>query len=450
MPTMQPPATRAFGFNVIGYASGNLGLGVAARSLIDLIIEKGFAISIYDLDPGVGRAGHEQRFQKFIVEAIEDLPFAVNLFVLPPPTLTLLLRKYDKVFCRGDYMNVAVSFWELPVLPTKCIPTLDAMDAIVALSESMRCTFQFTLSGPLIIGGLLPLQLPQGIKRDRERFGLSDDAVIFVTSFETNSDPQRKNPLAVVDAFLNGVGDDPRAHLVIKVNNPKTQSGEHSVLRAILLRCAGHPRIRILTDTLPYADVLSLYATCDVYVSMHRAEGLGLGPMEAMALGKPVIATAWSGNTTFMNHTNSCLVSYRLVPVMGSIAEYSRLGDGVYWAEPNVSEAAAWMQQLMGDPILRARLGTQAGDDMARFEAEAKGGRLLKELQVIWGSRSFLPARVEQTAKPRQLQELVADRDRRIRQLESELSWIRSKLIYRIARAAKHFLTRYLGPHARG
>jgi hypothetical protein len=183
---------------------------------------------------------------------------------------------------------------------------------------------------------------------------------------------------------------------------------------------------------------------------MHRAEGLGLGLMEAMALGKPVIATAWSGNMTFMNHTNSCLVSYRLVPVVASIAEYSRLGDGAYWAEPNVGEAAAWMHQLMGDPTLRARLGTQAAEDMARLEAEANGGRLLKELQAIWASRSFLPARVEQTAKPRHLQELVAERDRRIAQLESELSWIRSKLIYRIARAAKRFLTKYLRLHARG
>src|SRR5437660_2357089 len=139
MSTLQSPATRPFGFNVIGYASGNLGLGVAARSIIDLIIEKGFSISVYDLDPGVGRGGHEQRFQRLAVGAIEDLSFAVNLFVLPPPTLVQLVSKYDKTFFRGDYLNVAVSFWELPILPVKSIPTLDAMDVVVGLSESMRC-----------------------------------------------------------------------------------------------------------------------------------------------------------------------------------------------------------------------------------------------------------------------------------------------------------------------
>src|ERR1700694_2498982 len=97
MPTVQAQTTRPFGFNVIGYASGNLGLGVAARSIIDLIIEKGFSISVYDLDPGVGRGGHEKRFQWWGIAAIEDLPFAVNLFVLPPPTLVQLVSKYDKI-----------------------------------------------------------------------------------------------------------------------------------------------------------------------------------------------------------------------------------------------------------------------------------------------------------------------------------------------------------------
>src|SRR5438132_8815225 len=93
MPTMQSPATRPFGFNVIGHVSGNLGLGVAARSLIDLIIEKGFAVSVYDLDPRLGRGGHEQRFQKFSVETIEDLPYALNLFVLPAPAFEWLVPR---------------------------------------------------------------------------------------------------------------------------------------------------------------------------------------------------------------------------------------------------------------------------------------------------------------------------------------------------------------------
>lgn len=435
---------RPFGFNVIGHVSGNLGLGVAARNIIDLIIEKGFAISVHDLDPGGERAGYDRRFEEFNLERIEDLPYAVNLFVLPAPALDVMVRHHWESVSKGDYLNVAVSFWELPLLPARWIPAHDAMDVIVAVSESIRCTFQFTLSGPLIIGALLPLQLPQGILRQRRRFALPDDATIFAMSFETNSDAQRKNPFAAIDAFLHGVGDLPCAHLIIKVNNAQTRAGEHPVLADIRQRCAEHPRIRVLTEELSYADVLSLYASCDVYVSLHRAEGLGLGPMEAMTLGKPVIATAWSGNMTFMNHTNACLVSYRLVPVAGSIGAYSKafLGEGAYWAEPSVFEAAAWMRKLAGDAALRATVGARAEHDMARLQAEAKAGRMLQELEAIWHNRSFLPARVEQKSRPRHLQHLLADRDRTILRLESDLRWITNKVSYRTVTAIKGFFTR--------
>ena len=44
-----------------------------------------------------------------------------------------------------------------------------------------------------------------------------------------------------------------------------------------------------------------MIASCDCYVSLHRSEGLGLTMAEAMYFGKPVIATAYSGNLDFMN-----------------------------------------------------------------------------------------------------------------------------------------------------
>jgi len=58
--------------------------------------------------------------------------------------------------------------------------------------------------------------------------------------------------------------------------------------------------------------------------------------MEAMALGKPVIATGWSGNMAFMDHTNSCLVGYGLVPVPDELAVYGRgqLGKPLYGRSP--------------------------------------------------------------------------------------------------------------------
>ena len=449
---------RPFGFNVIAYISGNLGLGVAARSLVELVLAKEFPVAIYDIDPQLGRGRHDMRFEKLCVSKFEDLPYAVDLLVLSAPDVERTMRENSKDFVRRNRLKVAMPFWELPILPPSWVPAYEAVDVVIAASESMRSAFEFTLSGPSVIGGRLPLVLPDTIRPDRKRFSLPDDAVVFVTSFETNSDPERKNPCATIDAFLRGAADLQQAHLLIRINNARTDGTDHPIVAELLQRSAGHARIHLLTEPFAYADVLALYASADVYVSLHRAEGLGLGLMEAMALGKPVIATAWSGNMTFMNRTNGCLVSYRLIPVEGSEFFYRSpfLPQGVQWADPDIGEAAAWMRQLVNDVGLRARIGAAAARDIHAFRMEAERGLMLDELKAIWESRSFLPNRTRQSLRPRRFPDLLAERDQRLAEkdrllaerertvagLRSQLSWLENKPVNRFIRAIRNVVRR--------
>jgi glycosyltransferase involved in cell wall biosynthesis len=83
-----------------------------------------------------------------------------------------------------------------------------------------------------------------------------------------------------------------------------------------------------------------------------------------MALGKPVVATGWSGNLDFMNERNSALVSYSLVPVEDPDGGFG--GDGQMWAEASVEDAAAWLRRLAADTDLRRKLGQTAAKDVAR------------------------------------------------------------------------------------
>jgi glycosyltransferase involved in cell wall biosynthesis len=89
---------------------------------------------------------------------------------------------------------------------------------------------------------------------------------------------------------------------------------------------------------------------------------------EAMLLGKPVIATGWSGNTDFMDNTNAALVPYRLAPARDDRSVYRGL-----WAEPDAAEAATLLRTLADDPAGRRSLG-----ERARKTALARlGGRQL-------------------------------------------------------------------------
>lgn len=382
--------SQTFGFNVISYVSGNLGIGVTARNIVRVLLERDCPITILDLDPGQGRKGFDTSFEEYYVKSVEEMPYDINLIVLPPSAIGDLLPIV--LACKPNCLNVGFCMWELPILPKAWISPMQALDVLVAQTQFIRYAFEFNLSGVTTISAVHPIYIPEQIKADRARYGLPEEAVVFFTGFEPHSDPQRKNPFATIRAFLEELGEDERAHLVIKFNNAMQDGIAHPIVQELTELCGAHPRVHIMTDTLSYHEVLELYASCDIYVSLHRAEGLGLGPMEAMALGRAVISTAWSGNMSYMDHTNTCLVGYDLIPVDGSIAHYSKevLGQETVWADAHVAEASAWMRRLVDEPEFRKNIGEKARQAMCAHHEKARQGDFIEELRSIWEHHNYI------------------------------------------------------------
>jgi len=130
--------------------------------------------------------------------------------------------------------------------------------------------------------------------------------------------------------------------------------------------------------------VYELQQACDCFVSLHRAEGFGLNVAEAMFLGKPVIATDWSGTAEFVTAANGCPVNYRLVTLDCDYGPYRR---GQSWANADIDHAAHWMRRLVEDRAMRERLGAQAAADIRqRFSPAVIGRRYLRRLEsfALW------------------------------------------------------------------
>jgi glycosyltransferase involved in cell wall biosynthesis len=115
-----------------------------------------------------------------------------------------------------------------------------------------------------------------------------------------------------------------------------------------------------------------------------------------MYLGKPVIATNWSGNTDFMSSENSGTVGCRLMRIGTHYGPYKAHQS---WAEPDEEHAVHLMRKAVYDEAWRKRIASNGRETIrARFSPEVSGeamrGRLsalsAKFLQSAEGS--WLPA----------------------------------------------------------
>ena len=395
---MNSPHPRLTGVNVIGHITGTMGLGVAARNTLTVLEANRQAFTAVDIDSG-RRAGADGTF----VHLLSHPPSArhpVNLFHLNVQELINLLDTRPRWLDVVRHVNAIVPFWELPRLPF--IPDwaglLGSMDLVLAPSRFILESIERSAPTAHVVHYPQTVFLPAEIAASRDAFGLPHDAVLFFMNIDVTSDLARKNPTAAMAAFRAAFAPqervpDERVFLVVKLGH--TTSGyPWADASQLMAELAAMPNAVVIDRQLTYEETLSLNAACDVYVSLHRSEGLGLNLLEAMTLGRPVIATGWSGNMDFMTPGDSCLVGYELVPVRATHFAYrpEAIGPGQVWAEPSIPEAAQWMRRLADDESLRHRIGASARAAMDGRRSQVLEGRVLADLAQAEADVSTTPS----------------------------------------------------------
>ena len=369
LPRLVEPETidgvrTAPGVNVAGYMRAESGVGEAGRLLVAALDAAAVPRTIVPYDNTRARL-HAQLPDDADAPGRHD----IDIICVNADQLHHFLEDTGRLDDRSTY-RVGVWAWEVDVLPEWMSRASEHVDEVWTYSAHAAHAIRAAIDKPVHVVPP-PILRPDSRPLSRAELGLPD-GFAFLFAFDFASVFERKNPLAVIDAFGRAFARRDDIHLVIK-----TVGGEQHPKELKRLRSAAGANVHVRDGYVTREEHQALIAACDAFVSLHRAEGYGLHIAEAMAHGKPVIATGYSGNLEFMDDTNSRLVPFTLVQVPAGCDPYP---TDARWAEPDVDAAAAAMREIVDDAALARTLGDRAAADIALLHAPAVRGLLVADL----------------------------------------------------------------------
>lgn len=361
------PERGSLGMNIVGYVRSEMGIGESARCCARAAQAAELPFVLHDFTAGNNARACDDTW----ADHIGGPPVAgINVCHINAEAMPLAYATFGKSFFTDRY-TIGCWNWELPEFPRNWVSSFALVDEIWAPSRFVQDAISHKSPVPVLCMPLA-IQCPARPGARRADFGLPEGHFLFLMMYDTHSFQPRKNPQAAVAAFRRAFPDPRHVSLVVKVNNPRSYPAEMERLRAEL---ADVPSVILMDRTLTRQEVYDLQSLCDAYVSLHRSEGFGLGLAEAMYLGKPVVATHWSGNVDFMTVDNSCPVGYELVALQEDVGPY---GKGQFWAEPDVEQAAWNMTRLVEKPAWRLGKAARGRQTIQTWFSPAAVGRLYR------------------------------------------------------------------------
>jgi glycosyltransferase involved in cell wall biosynthesis len=386
-----PPSIRE-GINLAGYFRAELGIGEVARILRSTIEFAGIPYETIDYSVTANRKN-----APFSPKGSGRAAYDVNIVCVNADRSQAFANDVGPGFFRDRY-SIGYWFWELEQFPASMHGGFDAVDEVWTATRFVAESIERIGRRPV---HQMPLALPE-LRCDRlmtrESLRLPP-GFLFLFTFDFFSLLERKNPLGVVKAFRRAFEPGEGPLLLLKTINGDKRVSDLERVRAA---AADRPDIRIIDGYFTAEQKNALIRLGDCYVSLHRAEGLGLTLAEAMALNRPVIATAYSGNLEFMTPENSYLVDYDIGSVPSGCDPYP---TGSRWANPRTDHAAALMRRVFenrDDAVEKAARGRRDIETM--FSVKAAAEALTRRLAAIRTARVAVssPASLD-TADPKSL-----------------------------------------------
>ena len=363
------------GVNLVAYIRADMGLGAAARGMAAALDAAGIPFNVINMAHGnySSQTDHSWSHKEVEHSRYDTTVVCVN------PDNSFYLRTQVSPEILGERYVIANWYWELPEMPEEWLAEFEYTDEVWAASNFIKDAMSQKARGPVVRVPPVVQGSPDGLRFSRIELGLPEQRFLFLAMFDTRSVLERKNPLGVLRAFKRAfAGNDASVGLVLKFNNPDHEQPAMRELRDELADCEN---VFMIDRLLSRDELTSLINACNCFVSLHRSEGFGLPPAEAMSLGKPAIMTNWSGNVDYMTRDNCIAIDYELVKLDRDYGPYK---TGQHWAEPDLEQAAHWMKRIAAEPELAQTIGRKGQETInSQFSPQAVGKIIKARLEEI-------------------------------------------------------------------
>lgn len=327
--------THDFGLNIIGYTQAMSGLGEAVRLNIKAAEAHNIPLNLVDYE----QVKHSKKYEY-------SFRYSINLVQISLYDLDRFFSVIDTEFFEGKY-NILFLIWESEYIPQNIKKNVNLFNEIWTASTYCKNLFQNVHSGHI-------LTVPHPVEFNLESIQnqsisnfYNKNKFSFLFIFSYHSSMERKNPFFLIEAFSKAFCNNEQVELIIKTSGAEKFKKQH---RQLIHLIAGNKNIKVFNVDMDKNSVNHLISDCDCYVSLHHSEGFGLTLAEAMYLGKPTVATNYSGNTEFMNENNSYLVSYELGLIKNTDANFC---SKTLWGNPVMDDAISKLKDVYNNVEIR-------------------------------------------------------------------------------------------------
>lgn len=293
--------------------------------------------------------------------------------------------EFERLREPGKY-HIAHFFWETDKVPPVFADGLNLVDEIWTGSQANKEAMEKGgVTKPIVI-------IPQPIETDRTwpaAYEIPEyEGYLFYSIFEWTD---RKNPLALVNAFLQEFGKDEKVGLLIKTYFRNFNLSNKRMIRNAIegirakLSDDQNKNLFIYLDLMDRQQIMRLHVTGDCYVSAHRGEGWGVPQVEAMLAGKPIISTGYGGVHEYLHDgEDALLLKYKMVPLKGMSHSAHFYTNDQKWADVDMMELRAAMRYAFAN---RSEMAVKAarGQElvMQQFNLERVGNLMAERLKEI-------------------------------------------------------------------